>query len=145
MVKVSGLQQLGEAMRGLSADMNNRIARAATGAGAQVIKKNWRERVPVAAEAHTEYGVTVAPGTYRDNIISKHVAASQTRFTSEHWVLVQGGRRHSFASHIASLLEFGTVHISPRAYARQTYEIEKGAAVEALKEKIAAGIAKAGK
>jgi HK97 gp10 family phage protein len=130
-------------MRRLGDEMGSKIARQATAAGIAVIKKRWKDSAPVAAEPHKERGVIKQPGNYRDNIVAKKVPQSQSKFTSEHLVVVRGGRKHGFASHEAALLEFGTVHISPRGYARRAYDETKEQAVEALKQKIKTGVEKA--
>lgn len=142
-VKVAGLSQLGEALRSMSAEMSNKIARQSTAAAASIVKTEWKVLAPVAAEAHKERGVTKPPGNYRDNIVAKKVPASQSKFTSEHLVVVRGGRKHGFASHTASLNEFGTVKMPPKASARPAYDKTKEQAVETMKQKIKTGIDKA--
>jgi len=142
-VKVTGLRELGEAMRGLSREMNLKIARSATGRAASVIRKRARELAPVYKEDYVVKGVKVPRGNVRDNIVAKRVSPSETRFTSEHLVVVRGGRKNGYASLIAAFDEFGTVKMTPRPFMRPAFDQEKGFAVGRIKQAIAEGIAKA--
>jgi HK97 gp10 family phage protein len=139
-VKIAGLQQLGEAMRGLAADMNTKIATAATGRAAYIIKKRAKELAPVAPPEVTP---RIPYASLRDNIVMKKVAQSQTPFTSEHLVVIRGGKQHDYASHVGSLLEFGTVKMAPRKFMQPAFDQEKGFALSRMIQAIREGIDKA--
>ena len=79
--KVSGLRELGEAMRGLQKEVALRIAGSMTNAGAQVVKK--------AAVANITRNPSVETGSLRDSVIVKKIPKSQTQLTSEHIVTVR--------------------------------------------------------
>jgi HK97 gp10 family phage protein len=78
-VQIDGLKELGAIMRNLSKEVNNRIARSATLAGAQVIKKEVIERAPVDT------------GNLKQNIITNR--KTKTPFTSEFLVTVRTGKK----------------------------------------------------
>src|SRR5207342_2823425 len=117
-VKIEGLQQLGEAMRELSRDMNLKIARSATGRAAYIIRKRARELAPVYPTDYVVEGLRVPAGNVRDNIVAKRVSPNETQLTSEHIVVVRGGRKHGYASRIGSLNEFGTVKMAAQPFMR---------------------------
>jgi HK97 gp10 family phage protein len=143
-VQVLGLRELGEAMRGLSRDVAVRVARSATAAGAGVIKK--------AAKANIVKSPSVDEGHLRDAVISKRLGKAETDLTSEHIVTVRGRGKStkkkdgtvtktSGAPH-AHFVEFGTVNMPAEPYLRPAFDAEKGNAVDAIKNKLAARIAK---
>lgn len=133
-IKVEGLRELGEAMRGLSEDINKRIARAATGAAAQVIRKSAISKAPVDT------------GNLRKNIIIKRLPASETSLTSEHIVTVRKGRtRKQKAAGIrdafyGQFVELGTVKMAARPFLRPSFDENKERAVQAMKDRLAARI-----
>jgi hypothetical protein len=59
-VTVSGLDELGERLRALNADMLEKVARQATAAGAGVIKRRAIAKAPVAEAPYRS-----SPGTSR--------------------------------------------------------------------------------
>lgn len=145
-VKVEGLQQLGELMRGLAAEVNQKISHQAVLAGARVIKKRARELAPVAPEDYrvddgSKSGMMVPKGNVRDNIVTAR--RSKTQYTSEYVVAVRGKRKHGFASRIGSLAEYGTVNQEPKSFMRAGFEQEKGFSVGKIKQTLTAGIDKA--
>ena len=144
-VKVEGLRQLGERMRNLSADMNKKIARAATNAAAQVIKKSAVQKAPEYFKPHMLEGVLVQPGNLKKNIVAKRVNPLKTQLTSEHLVTVRGKKKDGYAARYGRLVEFGTVKMTPEPYLRPAFDQNKENAVQAMKAKLEAGIFKAEK
>ncbi len=144
-IEVKGLRQLGARLKALSTDMQQKIARSATNAGATVIKKRAKELAPVADEDYEVEGLKVQRGNVPKQIVTKRVKPSQTPFTSEHVVVVRGKRKYGYASRIGSLQEFGTVKMSPRPFMRPAFEQTKGQAVDAMKKRLKARIDKAEK
>lgn len=138
-VKVEGLADLERRMQSLSEDMANKIARAATAAGAAVIKKAAIQKVPRDT------------GNLAKNIIAKRLPKSETELTSEHIVTVRKGRRTAKQKaaglrdgYYGQFVEFGTVKMSPRPFLRPAFDNNKTQAVEAIKSRIEARLKKAG-
>jgi len=146
-IKVEGLRQLGQAMRTLSADVNKKIARAATGAGAQVVKKAVKAAVrdPRADEAYKVEGTTVQPGNISRNVVAKALKPHEAGMTSMHIVTVRGKKKHGYASRIGALQEFGTVNMPANPFMRPGFEGSKTQAVEAIKNRLKQRIDKASK
>jgi len=144
-VRVEGLKELQAELRKLGDDMTKKIARSATNAGAQVIRKRAKELAPIADEDYVVEGTPVKRGNLPKQIVVKRVKPSETPLTSAHVVTVRGKKKYGYASRIGSLQEFGTVKMSPQPFMRPAFDQEKGFAVAAMKKKIADRIAKAGK
>lgn len=172
-VKVEGLKQLGDRMKTLSEDVNKRIARAATAAGAAVIKKAAQDLVPVRT------------GALKKGIVVKRIPKSESGLTSEHIVTVSSrqmkkyaaksraavvelhgpiapqisngktyrakkllGRKESYVSlgdfFYAHFVEYGTSRMAAKPFMRPAFDQNKGRAVDAIKDRIAKRLAKAG-
>ncbi len=144
-VRVDGLRQLGEAMRALGEDMSRKVAVAATGAGARVIRDLAKQKAPVAAEDYVVEGQPVERGNLPKQIVSKQVPKSQRQLTSEHVVAVRGKRKHGYASRIGALQEFGTVKQAPQPFMRPAFDEGKDKALQAITDRLRARIAKAQK
>jgi HK97 gp10 family phage protein len=147
-VKVEGLRALGEAMRGLSADVNLKISRAAIQAGAKIIKDLAIAKAPIAPEAYTvrrnkadKEGVKVEPRNIQKNIVTKRVKNSS--LTAETVIAIRGKRKNGYASRVATLQEFGTVKMAAQPFMRPAFEEGKMPAVEAVKRRLTTRIAKA--
>jgi len=146
-IRVDGLRALGEAMRKLDKSVSLRAARAATAAGATIIKK--------AAKKNVKASPSVDKGDLLASIISKRLGKTEAEFTSEHIVTVRGRGKTTTkkdgtssttlgAPH-AHLVEFGTVNMPAEPYLRPAFEAEKGNAVTAMAAKLKTAIDKAGK
>lgn len=143
-VRVDGLRQLGEAMRKLEKGVALRTARAATAAGAKVIKK--------AAVSNIEKSPSIETGSLRDSVIVKRLGKGESDLTSEHIVTVRGrgkvakkgknkGQRQTQAPH-AHFVEFGTVNMPAEPFLGPAFTQQGGAALTAIKVKLAQRIAK---
>lgn len=143
-MKVEGLRELGERMRQLSAKVATQTAARAVNAGAQIVKKQ--------AKANITSSPSVEKGYLLDAVITKKIPKSQTSLTAEYVVTVRGrgkvnkktGKRQAFAPH-AAFVEYGTVHMPAEPFLRPALERKQHQAVSAIKDKLAADIAKAGK
>lgn len=142
--EVKGLRELGERMRGLSAKMQNSIAASATGAAASIVKK--------AAISNVVSSPSVDTGSLRDAIIAKKIPKSQSQYTSEHIVTVRGrgkpkvnkkGVKQAQAPH-AGLVEFGTVNMPAEPFLRPAIDNNIDKATNAMRDKIASRLTKAG-
>ena len=144
-IEIKGLRELGEAMKALGDDIGLKIARSATNAGAQVIKRRAKELAPVAPESYEIEGVVVQPGNIGKNIVVKRLKRNQTQLTSEHVVTVRGKAKYGYASRVGALQEFGTVHHPAQPFMRPAFEQEKGFAVQKMRETLKRRIDKAQK
>ena len=144
-VKVDGLQDLQRRLRALSEKVQKKVARSATNAAAQVIKKQAIRNAPRSDGVHiladTEEGpVDIIPGNLRKGIIVARVR--NTPLTSEHLVTVGGKAKHHYAARYAHFVEFGTIRYAPRPFLRPAFDQEKGFAVGAMKVALEKGIIK---
>lgn len=138
-VKVEGLRELGERMKGLSEAVNNRIARAATAAGAVVIRNAAQAKVPVDT------------GNLKKNIIVKRLPKGESPLTSEHIVTVRQGKltkkqrdKGLEDAYYGKFVEYGTAKMAARPYMRPAFDQNKEKAVEAIQDRIKKRIEKAG-
>lgn len=143
-IEVSGLRELGESMRSLSAKVSTRIAVSATGAAAGIVKK--------ATVSTITRNPSVDTGSLRDSVIVKKLPKGQSQVTSEHIVTFRGrgkpynkkGQRIARAPH-AHLVEFGTVNMPAEPSLRPAFDTEKRRAVDVMADRLRKGIAKATK
>lgn len=138
-VKVDGLRELGERMKGLKEDVNNRIARAATAAGAVVIRNAAQQKVPVDT------------GNLKKNIIVKRLPKGESSLTSEHIVTVRQGKltkkqkdKGLQDAYYGKFVEYGTAKMPARPYMRPAFDQNKENAVQAIKDRIEKRLNKAG-
>lgn len=135
--QVIGLRELGEAMRDLSSEVANKLARRATASAARVVQKEAKRRVPVGEKPHKVGKKIVQPGNLQKNIgITRNKKSS---FTSRHDVK---WRRDGF---YGLFLEFGTRKMAARPFMRPALEASRGKALEAIKKTLSTGIARARK
>lgn len=144
-IKIEGLSALGERMRGLAEKVNLKIARSATNAGAQVVKKAAVRKAPDSDAPHKLNGVVINPGNLKKNIVVKRVNPAKTQLTSEHLVTVRGKRKDGYAARYGRLQEFGTVDMAAQPFLRPAFDEQKQAALAAITKKLADAITKAGK
>lgn len=138
-VKVDGLRDLGERMKGLSEDMNNRIARAATAAGAVVIRDAAKQKAPVRT------------GNLRKNIIVKRLPKGESPLTSEHIVTVRQGKLTKkqrdaglVDAFYGRFVEYGTAKSPAQPFLRPAYDQNKEKATQAIKDRISKRLTKVG-
>lgn len=138
-VKIDGLSDLGKRLSTLSADMQGKVARAATAAGAVVIKNAAIQKAPEDT------------GNLKRNIIAKRIPKSQTDLSSEHIVTVRKGKKTAKQkaagirdAYYASWVEFGTVKMAAQPFLRPAFDQNKETAVDAIKNRLEARIKKAG-
>lgn len=131
-VQVKGLRELGAAMKALGNDMGLKIARAATAAAAQPVKKR--------AIANVIASPSVDTGSLKSSVIVKRLGKKESKLTSEHIVTVRGrgkkkkdGTRQTAAPH-GSKVEFGTVHMPAEPFLRPAFESEKGNALQKMQD-----------
>jgi HK97 gp10 family phage protein len=126
-------------MKGLSKDVNGRIARAATAAGSVVIKNAAQQKVPVDT------------GNLKKNIIVKRIPQGESSLTSEHIVTVRQGKLTKKQkgsglqdAYYGRFVEHGTSKVAARPYMRPAFDQNKEKAVQAIKDRIAKRLAKVG-
>lgn len=142
---MKGLRELGQVLGELQKDIQTKVARAAVNAGAQVIKKRAQQKVPISDPMDTP---EVPPGYLRDSIIVRR--QRRTRKTAEYAVTVRSRgkkvklRKDGLSPYQLGVLnEFGTVKQGPKPWMRPAFEESKSAALEAMRKRLLARIAKA--
>lgn len=142
-IRVDGLQELGKAMKTLTEDVNKRIARAATGAAAQVVRK--------AAVDNINRSPSVETGNLRRNVIAKRLPPNEAQMTSAHIVTVRKGRvtKKQYAkglrdAYYARYVEFGTVDMPAEPFLRPALDNNVQKAINAMKDRLRDRFKKAG-
>lgn len=139
---VIGLRELGQAFEKLVGEMQTKIARRATNAGAQVIKRAVHDAAmqqpTLADKPFVHDGVTYMPGEIARNVIVKRIKDPDV--TSEHLVAVRSNSKNGFIGRIGSLNEFGTVKMSKQPFMGPGFESSKQDANEAIVKTLDAGI-----
>lgn len=135
-VKISGLSELGAAMRNLSADMTGKVARQATAAGAGVVRKAARAGAPVDT------------GNLQAAVVMKRVPKGQTQLTEEYLVTPRVGKKRDAVAgkagtgkrgkdaFYARFVEFGTVKMPARPFMRPALENNTQAATDAIAKRL---------
>lgn len=141
-IQLNGFRELGERMRALSNEVNLKLARATTNAGAQVIKKLAIRYAPGSDPSETP---RVPPDNLKKNIIVRR--RSKPKYTSEHAVTVRSKGKGVIGNPYTTGVqqEFGNVNHGPQAFMRPALDQGKQAALDAMKKKLADGIRKASK
>ena len=140
-IKVEGLRELGQKFAQLSDDMQKKVARSATNAAAQVVKKIAIRKAPVSDPSVTP---DIPPGNLKKNIIVKRSRLRNSNLTSEHRVSVRGkGNGLVSPYRVGIFQEYGTVKHGPQAFMRPSIDQGKSQAIEAMKKKIKERIDKA--
>ena len=141
-IQLSGFRELGERMRTLSDEVNLKLARSTTNAGAQVIKKLAVQYAPGSKAEDTP---KIPANNLKKNIIVRR--RSKPRYTSEHSVTVRSKGKGVVGNPYTTGVqqEFGNVNHGPKAFMRPALDQGKDAALEAMKKKLADGIRKASK
>lgn len=146
-VQVLGLRELGANLRELGEDIAKKVARAATNAGAQVIKKGAVRNAPVSDPALTP---NIPSGYMRDSIIVRRQRRPDKGLTSQHAVTI----RHKGAKvlkdapnpyQVGIFNEFGTVKMSAHPFMRPAFDSGKSEALDAIVKRLKQRIDKANK
>lgn len=141
--QIKGLRELGDAMRGLSDEVNYKLAVSAVGAGAQVVKRAIVSGAPVADEStYKHLGVTIQAGNIGRNVIQKRIPAGQTDLTAETIVTIRSKRNNADARRVATFFEFGTVSLTAKPFFRKGFDSSKVQASLKIAAALAIGINK---
>jgi HK97 gp10 family phage protein len=133
-IKVEGLKELGQKFAQLSDDMQKKVARSATNAAAQVVKKLAKQKAPISPPDVTP---EIPPGHLKKNIIVRRSRLRNTNLTSEHRVSVKGRSGEAISPYRVGIFqEYGTVKHGPQAFMRPALDQGKSQAIEAMKKKI---------
>lgn len=131
---ISGLKELGEALKELAENAQKKACRAATSAGAQVMKKAVMEKAmqqPTLADKPFMFnGQVEQPGLIARNVITKRVTNSD--LTSEFVVAVRSNRKNGYVGRLASHNEFGTVEMAAQPFMRPAFEGSKSDAAATM-------------
>lgn len=136
--KITGDATLYRNFSKLKQEVQVKLARRTTNAGAQVIKKLAISNAAKSDAPHKVDGVVVQPGNLKKNIVVKRVKDSN--LASVHVVTVRGKRKDGYAARYGRLLEFGTIHITPRPFMRNALVDGKDQALNAMINTLSKGI-----
>jgi HK97 gp10 family phage protein len=139
-VKMTGVRELGEKLQFLASEVQDKIGRRATNAGAQVIRESAKRRAPVADEDYEVRGITVRAGNLPEKIVVKRVRPTETPLASEHLVVVLAGAKHGYASRVGALQEFGTVKMQAQPFMRPAFDEDGPKAADAIVDTLRTGI-----
>lgn len=130
-MKVEGLKELADKLRGMGPDLSRNALRAAVRAGASTVR----------AEA-----INMAPqdtGRLRRAIYLKHIREKSGAHQQTFYVSVRAGKRYrkrELDAYYWRFVEFGTAKMAARPFMRPAFEVRKGDALEAIKARLAARI-----
>lgn len=142
--EVKGLKELNEALKQLPDNIARNVLRGATGAGAAVIRKEARQRAPVfdgqIGDKHPP------PGTLKKSVYQSQVRQLSSLVKQVFHVGVRSGKGkkdkggRSLDAYYWRFVEFGTSKMAARPFLRPAFEAKKLAAIEAIREYMAARI-----
>lgn len=123
-MQMTGLRELGAAMKELDSRVQKRIARSATAAGARVIANEAKARVPV------------DKGTVKKNIRTANLKPNKPGLQETAVGVRVNGKTEDSAFHWR-YVELGTAKMAPRPFLRPAFEAKKVEAAERIKEQLA--------
>jgi HK97 gp10 family phage protein len=144
--KIEGLAELKRALMQLPERIQSQGLAQAVYAGAAVIRDEARVRAPVYTgpieQGHPQ------PGTLRKSIILKAIRERSSRTTKVAFVLVRHGKKYekvgkrgrNLDAFYWRFVEYGTKKMAARPFMRPAFEAKKMAAVEAIRDRLAARI-----
>lgn len=140
-VSVAGLADLQRRMHSLRVDVAGKVARAATNAGAQEIKKRATANASRSEDT----------GNLKRNIIVKRLRPSEHTISEMHIVTVRKGKptakqkaKGLTDAFYARFVEFGTVKMNARPFLRPAFDNGKSDAVKAIADRLAKRLLKEG-
>lgn len=133
-IEVAGLRELGEAMKKLSSDVQDKVGRAAMAAGSRVVRDAARAAAPQSSKPH-QLGVRkneiVQPGNLKKNIIVKRLPNSETSLTQQYIVAVRhGSGKAGRDAFYWTFLEFGTQKLTGRPFLEPALENNTGLVID---------------
>lgn len=141
---VTGLAELSKKLKEMPIKLAKNGLRAAVNAGAEVIRKDAKARVPVKT------------GNVRKNIYKKQIREKSNNFQQTYYVGVKLGRKRKLAptklnvrkqrvgqlydvessAYYWRFLEFGTSKLPARPFLRPAFDTKKSQAVDAMAKKL---------
>ena len=152
-IQITGLSELDKRLREMPDKLARNVMRGAVRAGAAVIQKEAKARVPVAKKAHllksyksklwkhyraAKYGTWIQPGNIKRNI-KVSPAKKAPRGTIEYHVYISDKNKNTY---YWKFLEFGTSKMAAKPFMRPAFEAQKEAATVAIREYMAKRIDK---
>lgn len=139
-LEVSGLRQLGEAMRGLSEDMRTKVARQAVAAGASVVRKAARDKAPV--DSGNLKASLIMKRIRETNLTEEYIVTPRKGKTRDGKAAKRGQGKLGKDAYYARFVEFGTVKVPARPFIRPALEDNVQRATQAIADRLAARIKK---
>jgi HK97 gp10 family phage protein len=132
--QVSGLRQLGEAMRGLRADVAGKVARQATAAGASVARKAVKARAP--RDSGNLQAAIVMKRVRGSSLTEEYVVAVRKGKTRDAKAGKRGEGKLGKDAFYAAFQEFGTVKAPAQPFIRPGFEESVEAATQAIAKRL---------
>jgi len=127
-MKVEGLKELADKLRGMGPDLSRNVLRAAVRAGAATVRAEAMNMVPQDT------------GRLRRAIYLKHIREKSSPHQQTFYVSVRAGKRYrkrDVDAYYWRFVEFGTAKMAARPFMRPAFEAKKGDALEAIKGRLA--------
>lgn len=146
-VKVEGLKEIGDAMRDLGFEVQDKVSRQATRAAANLIRDAARAHAPMLKEStpyRTRGALREAIGVRRDKKNSypgfEVMAVGVFKISGKGFA---GGKGDQSPAFYWKFVEFGTVKMQPQSFLRKGYDEDKSSAYEKMANALSTGIDKA--
>lgn len=133
-MRVTGLRELGEAMRELSADMQGRVGRQATAAGAGVVRRAARASAP--RDTGNLQAAIVMKRMPESPLTAEYVITPRRGKTRDVKAAKAGKGALGKDAFYARFQEFGTVKAPAQPFLRPALENNKQAATEAVARRL---------
>ena len=130
-VRVDGLKELADKLRGMGPDLSRNALRAGVRAAAKLVKDDAAERVPVDT------------GTLKRALYMKQIREKSSAWQQTFYVAVRRGkaqRKRALDAYYWRFVEFGTAKMAARPFLRPAFEANKRQAVDVIAERLKARI-----
>lgn len=141
-IQISGLQDLGRRMKALSVDMQNKVTRAATAAGAGVVRKAARAKAP--RDTGNLAAALVMKRVRQSSLTQEYVVAVRKGKTRDVKAAKKGAGKLGQDAYYGGFVEFGTVKMPARPFLRPALAESVEPATEAIKKRLKARLDKVG-
>ncbi len=133
-VQISGLRELGEAMKTLRADVAGKVARQAVAAGAGIVRKAARQGAPV--DSGNLQAAIVMKRERQTRLTEEYIVAPRKGKTRDVKAAKRGEGRLGKDAYYAHMVEFGTVKMPAQPFLRPALENNTQAATDAIARRL---------
>jgi len=138
-IKIEGLKEVQKKLKSLPGNVQRRVVRGATRAGANIVKKEAQRNVPVRQDGKLKRaGKSKAKGYRYPGYLKKNIGLIRNKRVPKN-VFSFLVKTLKFA-YYGAFLEFGTSKMSAKPWLRPAYESKRYFAVKRIRERILKGI-----